>query len=85
MQVDTGTGTQARSNLYPFGVHMSARTRTICNQPTQHGAGLWGRQRTMLIRPSQETLESEMSAGSSNSEFNKHIPVYVRGIERADV
>lgn len=37
----------------------------------------------MLIRRFQGTLESEMSASSSNSEFNKHIPIYVRDIGRA--
>ena len=48
---------------------------------------VWGQpdRRTIPIRRFHGTLESEMSASSSNSEFNKHIPIYEGGIERADV
>lgn len=80
-----GTDTRTQTNLYALIGHISARTRAICTNHQSRELGSGGNQRTMLIRRFQGTVESEMSASSSNSEFNKHIPIYVRGIGRADV
>lgn len=56
--------------------HTSARTHAICRQAAAvHKTCCEAELRTMLIRRFQRTMESEMSAGSSNSEFNKHIPI----------